>query len=152
MPRHKKDAATKHIEGSYRKDRDKTSDQETMANIVKRIPPPPLTLKTDYAREAWAAMVGPLCNMRRLCDEDMVTIQVAFESLDDAETFKTKLTGMDSDDPRIAPYASLVKNYRWQFVEIMRKYGTTLYDRMAMRSVLSGMKKKEKSLSEKMTE
>lgn len=151
MPRHKKDAATKHIEGSYRQDRDKTSDQETMANIVKRVPPPPPTLKTDYAREAWAAMVGPLCNMRRLCDEDMVTIQIAFESLDDAEAYKARLTAMDADDPRIAPYASLVKNYRGQFIEIMRKYGTTLYDRMAMRSVLSGMIREPKSLAEKMT-
>ena len=140
------------MEGSYRSDRDLTSDQETMSNILKLCPPAPPTLKTDYAREAWAAMVGPLCNMRRLCDEDLVTIQVAFESLDDAETFKKKIATMDASDTRIAAYASLVKNYRGQFVEIMRKYGTTLYDRMAMRSVLSGMVKKPKGLAEKMTE
>ena len=152
MPRHKKDAATKQMEGTYRGDRDGTSDQATMSVQVVTAPLPPNTLKTQYARDAWNAMIPALCNMRRICEEDAVTIQVAFESLDDAETYKQAIVSMLPGDPCIPTYASLVKNYRQQFIDTMRKYGTTLYDRMAMRSVLSGMVKKQKGLAEKMTE
>ena len=152
MPRHKKDAVTKQLEGSYRKDRDGTSDQGSMTNYIAGIPPVPVTLKTDYARDAWAAMIPPLCAMKRLCDEDAVTIQIAFEALDDSALFKGKLEAMDPDDPRIAAYAGLVKNFRQQFMDTMRRYGTTLYDRMTMRNVLAGTAKRIKSVGEKMTE
>lgn len=152
MPRHKKDAVTKQLEGSYRKDRDGTSDQGSMTNYLAGVPPVPVTLKTDYARDAWAAMIPPLCAMKRLCDEDAVTIQIAFEALDDSARFKEKLEAMDADDSRIAAYAGLVKNFRQQFMDTMRRYGTTLYDRMTMRDVLAGTVKKIKSVGEKMTE
>ena len=152
MPRHKKDAVTKQLEGSYRKDRDGTSDQGSMTNYLAGIPLAPVTLKTDYARDAWAAMIPPLCAMKRLCNEDVVTIQIAFEALDDSARFKEKLEAMDADDSRIAAYAGLVKNFRQQFIDTMRRYGTTLYDRMTMRDVLAGTVKKIKGVGEKMTE
>lgn len=97
-------------------------------------------------------MIPPLCAMKRLCDEDLVTIQIAFESLDDSARFKEAIAALDPDDTRIAAYAGLVKNYRQQFIDTMRKYGTTLYDRMTMRNVLAGTAKKIKSVGEKMTE
>lgn len=152
MPRHKKDAYTKQLEGTFRKDRDGTSDQGTMTNYLSAVPPAPDTLKTQYARDAWAVLIPPLCAMKRLCDEDVVTVQVAFEALDDSAHFKKQMEAMEPDDSRIPAYASLVKNYRQQFLDTMRRYGTTLYDRMAMRAVLAGTVKKVKGVAEKMTE
>ena len=152
MPRHKKDAHTKQLEGTFRKDRDGTSDQGTMTNYVAAVPPVPPTLKTDYAKDAWASLIPPLCAMKRLCDEDLVTVQIAFEALDDSATYKNMIDAMTADDPRVPAFASLVKNYRQQFIDTMRRYGTTLYDRMTMRNVLAGTVQKVKSTAEKMTE
>ena len=152
MPRHKKDAHTKQFEGTFRKDRDGTSDQGTMTNYVPAIPPVPTTLKTDYAKDAWAALIPPLCAMKRLCNEDLVTIQVAFESLDNAARYQKMIDDVEMDVEDIPKFASLVKNFRQQFLDTMRRYGTTLYDRMTMRNVLAGTVQKVKSTAEKMTE
>lgn len=152
MPRYKKDAHTKQLEGTYRADRDATSDQSTMTNFMSNVPPVPATLRTQYARDAWDAMIPALCTMKRLCDEDVVMIQLAFESLDESARFKERIEIMEPEDTRIAAYAGLVKNLRQQFIDTMRRYGTTLYDRMTMRNVLAGTVQKVKSAAEKMTE
>lgn len=152
MPRHKKDAYTKQLEGTFRKDRDGTSDQGTMTNYVASVPPVPPTLKTDYARDAWASLIPPLCAMKRLCNEDLVTIQVAFESLDNAARYQKMIDDVEMEVEDIPKFASVVKNLRQQFLDTMRRYGTTLYDRMTMRNVLAGTVQKVKSTAEKMTE
>lgn len=152
MPRYKKDAHTKQLEGTYRADRDATSDQSTMTNFMSNVPPVPATLRTQYARDAWASLIPPLCAMKRLCNEDLVTIQVAFESLDNAARYQKMIDDVEMEVEDIPKFASVVKNLRQQFLDTMRRYGTTLYDRMTMRNVLAGTVQKVKSTAEKMTE
>jgi len=151
MPRHKKDAATKNLEGSYRKDRDGTSNQASMTELIQVLPPVPSVIKTAYVKAAWKAQLSPLVTAQRFGLEDMVVLQEAFRSLDMAQRFQEKIDAMNDDDPRFASYASLVKNYRQQWFEIMRKFAVTPYDRMAMREILSG-RIKPKGTADRMTE
>lgn len=151
MPRHKKDAVTKMLEATYRKDRDGTSDQSTMTEIITALPPAPSIIKTDYARAAWKAQLDPLVATQRIGIEDMVTLVEAFKSLDMAQRFQDKIDAMDDNDTRLGTFASHVKLFRQQWFEIMRNFAITPYDRMNMRNVLSGKVNKEITLAEKMT-
>lgn len=153
MPRHpmpKKNSDLLKLEGAYRKDRHSNRDEAAITTLLANPPAPPATLKTDHARDAWNTCIPPLVYTHRIAPEDMPIIETAFRALDGAERYETAILLMEPDDHRVSIYASLVKNYRQQFVDIMRRFGATSQDRLTLLDVMAGVKKKQ-SLAEKMT-
>lgn len=130
------------LEGTYRKDRHSARDEGEIADLLPAPPPCPEVIKTAYVRAAWDFAIPPLVYTKRIAPEDMPIIETAFRALDDAERWHTRLVDFDPDDPRFASYSGAVKNYRQQFVDIMRRFGCTSQDRLTLLDVVAGMKRK----------
>lgn len=168
MPRHpmpKKNASVLKLEGGYRKDRHENRDESALTTMLTTPPPCPTTLKTEHARQAWAIAIPPLAYTSRIGKEDLPILEVAFQALDGANIFQARLDEMMSitieeilaeekiapDNNHIMQLAGMVKNYRAQFVEIMRRFGATSQDRLTLLDVMAGVQRKQ-NLAEKMTE
>lgn len=161
MPRHKKNAAIHKLEGTYRKDRHANPgyDESQVARLVTSVPECPPTIKTEYARLAWASMIPPLYYTQRIAEEDLYVLENAFRSLDRAEHYQAELDVIEASRDAIenhtiiVSYAGMVKGYRQQFLDVMtKKFGCSSQDRLAMGKVIAGRWIQSKSLLEKMTE
>ena len=160
----KKNETILKLEGGYRKDRHENRNESAITTMLTVPPPCPATIKTEYVRQAWQVTVPPLVYTNRIGAEDVPILEVAFRALDGAEIFQSRLDVMleridniESGEEVPPPYAAIlqlagmVKNYRQQFVDIMRRFGATSQDRLTLLAVMAGVKK-EQGLAEKMTE
>jgi len=147
----KKNSSLLKLEGTFRKDRHSARDEAEMTTLLTTPPECPVTLTTEYAQAAWRVAIPPLVYTHRIAPEDLPLIEIAFRALDDSERWHERLAGFEPDDPRFASYAGAIKNYRQQFVDIMRRFGATSQDRLTLLDVMAGVQKK-RSLAERMTE
>lgn len=158
LPRHRKNETVLKLEGGFRQDRHADRNEGALAVIRDTVPPCPTTITNKDAIAAWNSLLLPLVNTKRIADEDLQNLELAFLALQDvyeltevtrSEIFQTPISRVSEEYARIEN----VINKRSQFfAKTMGRFGCTSQDRLAILGAMSGIEKNIKSLAEKMTE
>lgn len=142
------------LESTYRADKD--GDATLLSQITEPLTSvePPTSLKTKKMKQAWLTTLEPLCRMKLISQQDLIMLEVAFNSLDVFYKVNAQLAKeWKRDIPNyktIDKLNSIMNRNAETYFKIMSKFGVSPVERSKLIASASLTLRKKKSLAEEM--